>query len=80
MAWFLTLEKNSLGSRAMAVIRNTSKIQDGDVLAVPLFCFHLTSGAGCISYCNTHQPLAAHPVGILIYTSHLGSFLSRTEE
>lgn len=80
MAWFLMLEKNSLESRAVAVTRNTAKIQDGHVLAVPLFCFYLTSDAGCISCCNTDQPLAAHPVGILIYTSHLGSCLSRTEE
>lgn len=80
MAWFLMLEKNSLESRAMAGTRNAAKIQDGHVLAVPLFCFHLTSDARCISCSNTEQPLAAHPVGILICTSHLGSFLSRTGE
>lgn len=64
MAWFLTLENNSLESRATAATRNTDKIQDGDVLAVPLFCLHLTSGADCIHCCNTDWPLAAHPLGI----------------
>lgn len=57
------LEKDSLESREVAVTRNTAKIQDGDVLAMPLFCFHLTSGSGCISCYNTDQPLAAHPAG-----------------